>query len=607
MISRLFPSTLIRAILCLTLYLAPAGACLAQNEMQLSAGVETDGKSTVNSLREAWLQNPYAPGLYQEYLDALLQAKEYKTAETLVNELMKQQGPSPLLLIDLGSVYEAMGKKKKAGEQYNAALEGLNGDDNLTRMMATAFQKRNHPELAIRVYEQASALYRNAYIYYGPLSQLYAQTNQLDKAVGVILEAAPGMRQGPEEAKASLLQMIGNDAGKLRTAQKAIVKKINEQPGNPYFAELLTWVYTMKDDWDGALLQLEALDIRNKEDGTRLLQFARLAAKAGVYENAFRALDAILDKGTANRLYTTAAAEKLAIGMEQLENTPAFTPAQVAALEQEFADFLRQFPEFHITKTAQDFARLEAQYADRPDSAIDILQTAIHSPGASRQFVGQAKLQLGDYQVLTGKVWDASLTYSQVDKAFREDMLGEEARFRNAKLAYYRGDFDWAQGQLSVLKSATSELIANDALFLSVLITENVPPDSNLTPLNRFAYADLLLFQNKDKEADALLDSIAVNFAEHPLQDDILLLRARIAQKHKDFPLALTYLERITKEYGEDVLADDALFQMALIYEDNLKQPGRAKTLYEDLILTYPGSTFVQTARKKLAALTTEL
>lgn len=607
MISRLFPSTLIRAILCLTLYLAPAGACLAQNEMQLSAGVETDGKSTVNSLREAWLQNPYAPGLYQEYLDALLQAKEYKTAETLVNELMKQQGPSPLLLIDLGSVYEAMGKKKKAGEQYKAALEGLNGDDNLTRMMATAFQKRNHPELAIRVYEQASALYRNAYIYYGPLSQLYAQTNQLDKAVGVILEAAPGMRQGPEEAKASLLQMIGNDAGKLRTAQKAIVKKINEQPGNPYFAELLTWVYTMKDDWDGALLQLEALDIRNKEDGTRLLQFARLAAKAGVYETAFRALEAILDKGTANRLYTTAAAEKLAIGMEQLENTPAFTPAQIAALEQEFADFLVQFPEFHITKTAQDFARLEAQYADRPDSAIDILQTAIHSPGASRQFVGQAKLQLGDYQVLTGKVWDASLTYSQVDKAFREDMLGEEARFRNAKLAYYRGDFDWAQGQLSVLKSATSELIANDALFLSVLITENVPPDSNLTPLNRFAYADLLLFQNKDKEADALLDSIAVNFAEHPLQDDILLLRARIAQKHKDFPLALTYLEQITTKYGEDVLADDALFQMALIYEEHVKQPAKAKALYEDLILTYPGSTFVQSARKKLAALTTEL
>src|SRR5690606_27702483 len=113
----------------------------------------------------------------------------------------------------------------------------------------------------------------------------------------------------------------------------------------------------------------------------------------------------------------------------------------------------------------------------------------------------------------------------QVDKMYKQDMLGEEARFRNAKLAYYRGDFQWAQTQLTVLKSSTTELIANDALYLSVLITENTPPDSNITPLLRFAHADLLLFQNKTKEADLLLDSIATTFPENPLQDDILMLR----------------------------------------------------------------------------------
>lgn len=575
--------------------------------MDLGAGIDTPQKNTAASLREAYYRNPFAPGLYQEYLASLLAAKEYKTAEALVTEVMKQQGPTPLLLIDLGAVYEASGKKKKAEEQYEAALSGLNGDDNLTRLMAVAFQKLNRPELAIRVYEQASALYRNASIYYGPLSQLYAQTNQLDKAVGVILEAAPGMRQGPEEAKASLLQMIGNDAAKLRTVQKAIVKKINEQPGNPYFAELLTWVYTMKDDWEGALQQMEALDLRNKEDGSRLLSFARLAVREGAYETAYKALEAVMEKGTENPLYATAAAQKLKVGLEILEQNPGFTQDQVRDLSKQYEAFLIGFPQFYVTETALDFARLEAQYGNRPDSAIDILQTAIGTPGASRQFTGLAKLQLGDYQVLTGKVWDASLTYSQVDKAFREDMLGEEARFRNAKLAYYRGDFEWAQGQLSVLKSATSELIANDALFLSVLITENVPPDSNLTPLKRFAYADLLLFQNKDQAADQLLDSIATHFPEHPLQDDILLLRARIAQKHKDFPQALTYLQKIHKDYGEDVLADDALFQMAGIYENDLKQPARAVALYEQLIMEYPGSTFVQAARKKLSAMKTEL
>lgn len=594
---------LLRYLLCFTLSFSLTGTCLAQPELEGVAGRETPSKSTLSSLREAYYRNPYAPGLYQEYLDALLAAKEFKTAEALVNSALEQQGPSPLLLIDLGAVYEAAGKKKKAEEQYEAALGGMSGDDNLTRMMAAAFQRLQKPELAIRVYEQAAALYRNAYIYYGPLSRLYAQTNQLDKAVGVILDAAPGMRQGPDEAKASLLQMIGSDAGKLRIAQKAIVKKINEQPNNPYFAELLTWVYTMKDDWDGALMQIEALDLRNKEDGSRLLSFARFAITEKAYKSAFKALDAVMEKGAESPFYTTAAAQKLAVGMELLENDPAFTPAQVAALEKEFYGFLTRYPEFYVTQTALDFARLEARFANRPDSAIAILKTAIATPGASRQFTGQAKLQLGDYQVLTGQVWDASLTYSQVDKAFREDMLGEEARFRNARLAYYRGDFDWAQGQLSVLKSATSELIANDALFLSVLITENVTPDSNLTPLKRFAYADLLLFQNKDNAADQLLDSIALNFPEHPLQDDILLLRARIARKHKDYPQALAYLKQIIDRYGEDVLADDALFQTAAIYETDLKEPEKARAVYEQLILNYPGSTFVQTARKKLAAL----
>jgi tetratricopeptide (TPR) repeat protein len=207
---------------------------------------------------------------------------------------------------------------------------------------------------------------------------------------------------------------------------------------------------------------------------------------------------------------------------------------------------------------------------------------------------------MGDYHILLGSVWEASLLYSQVDKDFKEDMLGEEARFRNAKLSYYRGDFEWAQGQLSVLKASTSELIANDALYLSVLITENIPPDSNLVPLRRFAYADLLLFQNKDAEAEKLLDSITNVFPEHPLRDDILMQRARIAQKHLDYTKALDYLTQVSDKYGDDVLGDDAVFKAAEINYQYLQKKEDAKQLYEKLILTYPGSTFVQAARNRL-------
>jgi tetratricopeptide (TPR) repeat protein len=289
--------------------------------------------------------------------------------------------------------------------------------------------------------------------------------------------------------------------------------------------------------------------------------------------------------------------------MDRLEEDPAFKQEDVAKLQAAYAAFFEELPQYYATETLRDYARLEAQFAGNPVKAIELLTKAIAEPSARRDFTGWCKLQLGDYHILIGKIWDASLYYSQVDKAFREDMLGEEARFRNGKLAYYRGDFEWAQGQLSVLKASTSELIANDALYLSVLITENIPPDSNYVPLRRFAYSDLLLFQNKDAEASAILDSISTAFPKHPLKDDILLLHAKISQKHRDYSKALGFLEQIYKEHGQDVLGDDAVFKTAEIYEKFLSQKEEAKKYYEKLILDYPGSTYVQTARVRLAEL----
>jgi tetratricopeptide (TPR) repeat protein len=214
--------------------------------------------------------------------------------------------------------------------------------------------------------------------------------------------------------------------------------------------------------------------------------------------------------------------------------------------------------------------------------------------------MGLFKLQLGDYYLLTGKVWDASLTYSQVEKEYKQDVMAEDARFRNARLAFYRGDFDLAQKLLGILKSGTSTLISNDAIDLSVLITENVE-DSNTAPLQRFATAGLLMFQNKDKEAELLIDSIVTAAPKHPLADDIVMMHARLAIKHRDFTKALTYLKEVAEKYGKDVLGDDAVYKMAEIYDEELHQPQEAKKLYEQLVIDYPGSTYVQAARQRLS------
>jgi len=540
--------------------------------------------------------------VYSEYLTTLIAAKKYKDAEKTVEKQMTLR-ENPYLHIDLGIVYSSEGKEEKGKEEFETVLKMVNGDDMLTQRVVKAFTDAGKDDYAILAYEKTIQLVGSPFIYAGPLAALYAKTGALDKAIDLLVGTYnPAQFGNVENIKTLLLQILGNDPDKLEQTQKILVKKINAQPENIYYAELLTWIFTQKNDWDGALIQIEAIDERNQETGKRLVDLARSATNAKQYQAAVKAYDDVIAKGKGLDNYATASSEKLATLLTQLKNNPAYKPEDVTSLEKLYDSFMVEFPKYYSTQTTTDFATLEAQYGNDVPKAIDILQKGIAVPDTRRNIAGNFKLQLGDYYVLVGQLWEASLEYSQVDKEFKQDDLGEDARFRNAKLAYYRGDFDWAQRQLRVLKSATSELIANDALYLSVLITENVE-DSNLVPLQRFANAGLLLFQNKDKEAEDLLDSLNKAFPKHPLNDDILMLRAEIAIKHRDYNKALGYLKNIYEQYGKDVLGDDAVFKMAEIYQDDLHQIDQAKHFYEQLIIDYPGSTYVQTARQKLAEL----
>jgi tetratricopeptide (TPR) repeat protein len=265
---------------------------------------------------------------------------------------------------------------------------------------------------------------------------------------------------------------------------------------------------------------------------------------------------------------------------------------------------LEAYPAFKLKETLREYAELEARYSNDIDKAILLLSEIVKASNVDRAFRGRCKLEMGDYELVRNNIWESTLLYSQVDKEFKQDMLGEEARFKNAKLSYYTGDFKWSQGQLDVLKASTSELIANDALNLSVLITENNPPaDSNTTPLLMFARADLLEFQNKDEEAIAILDSVTTLFPKHPLLDDILMTRAEIATKKQDFSEAAMHLQKIVTDYADDILADDAIFTLAGINETFFSNKDEAKRLYEQIIIKYPGSTYVNQARKNFRRL----
>ena len=227
----------------------------------------------------------------------------------------------------------------------------------------------------------------------------------------------------------------------------------------------------------------------------------------------------------------------------------------------------------------------------------------IDYPGINPRIQAQGKLSLADFYLMKGEIWEATLLYSQVDKAFTEELIGHEARLRNAKLSYYAGDFQWAQAQFDVLKASTSKLISNDALDLSIFILDNLGLDTTATPLELYSQADLLVFQNRFPEAFLKLDTLLREFPEHSLDDDVLYTKATIYKKKREYQKAAEMLHTIVDDYPEEIRADNALYMLANLYETHLNDIEKAKELYEKLFIDYSGSTFAVEARKRFRAL----
>lgn len=559
----------------------------------------TDQLRRLNEAKVLYEQQPGNPEHYLNYYQLLIQEKEYQQALNLAEKIWQDQA-EPIYLVDQIHALRFLKQDKKAEDLQLQILQRSKGNDGLILKIAQRLETHQRIDDAIQLLEQARTVTMDPIFYAAPLGRLYAKTDKTDKAIELLIEASMAYREDPQALQSQILEVIQDDPAKHKLAQAALLRKVTEFPQHQPYVVILTWLYTVKGDWDGALLQVRSLDLRNKENGSRLIEFAQDAAINQQWEVAQKALQFVLQKDLENAIKKRVLETQLDIAYQQCTTSLQLTKEQIDQTLKLFTHNIAELPQFYGSEMSIKYATLLGQYFDQIPQGISVLEQTIEAPGARRDIVAQAKLLLGDYYIIQDKVWDATLVYSQVDKEFKEDALGEEARYRNAKLAYYRGDFDWAQAQLKVLKSFTSELMANDALYLSVLITENIPADSNLVPLQEFAKADLLLFQNKMSDALKVLNDIQVKFPQHPLNDDIWLLKSRIALKQHQPIEAIKYLEEILKGFKEDVLADDATFRIAEIYERYLNNSKEAKKYYEDLILNFSGSTYTQEARKRL-------
>jgi len=543
---------------------------------------------------------------YPPFLNCYIQLKEYDKAEKLIKKQIKRLPANSTLWVDLGQVYAAEGKEDLARQQYDKAIKSLFPDVQQVLSLGSSFVEKRMMDYAVTTYLEGRKMLSEVYPFNFELADAYAQMNQPQKMVDEYLNLLEFNEGYLSNVQAILQNKMAFDmeGGLAQIVRTSLLRRVQRGNQKIIYNELLYWLLLQEKDFDTALIQAKALDKRNDENGSRLITLGRLCVSNQQYSVAEECFSYVLDKGKSNSNYISARMELIASRDKKITTSPSYTNADLIKLEQDYEITFIELGRTPLTASlVSNYAHLKAFYLNKIDEAIVLLEETINMPRISPQFAAQCKLELGDILILNGEVWDASLYYSQVDKDFKNDAIGREAKFRNARLSYYMGEFEWAAAQLNVLKAATSQLISNDAMQLGLLIMDNLGDDSITFPLIMYARADLFEFCNQNDSALATLDSILVEFPGHSLTDEIWYKQAGIYFKKGDFTKAHDLYFKVFETFPDDILGDDALYKMAEITEVNLKDAARAKEYYELLLTKYPGSLFAVDARKRFRTL----
>ncbi len=540
---------------------------------------------------------------YKNYLKCLVALKDFESATKLIKKQKKKRKNDPTLIIDMGYLYKQQDKIEQANSEFEKAINQLEPKSNSIRNMASSFKQLEEPDYAIACYLKGKELLKDPTAFAYDLATSHKNKGEYDKMITHYLDY---LTIQPDKE-----QIVKNEFQKILPFEKykdalesQLYRRIQNQPEELLFPELLIWFFIQDKNYEDAFIQVKALDRRLNEDGQRVFELAQSAAIDNQFEAAITGYKYVIEKGNTSPMYEPARIAMIGTKMKKLQYDTNYTELELQELEADHLTLLEEIGRNpSTTATMTSLSKLYAFYMYDLDKAIEILEEVIAMPAASRQDKARAKLSLGDFYIMKDDVWEATLYYSQVDKDFQDDILGEDARFRNAKLSYYTGDFEWSQAQLNILKASTSELISNDAIELSVFIMDNLGLDTSLVAMNMFAKADLLIFQNNADKAYTVLDSIENMFPGHALADDILYRRGQIEFKKRNYEKAAEHWEEVLGKFATDILADNALFYLADLYDNYLDQKPKAKEYYQNIIVNYPGSLFIIEARKRFRKL----
>ena len=537
--------------------------------------------------------------IYSPYFISLINTNNFSTAEKLAKRLYSKNPQRLNYLVDVIVSLKKQEKVNKFVFNLKKLYWKLDGRNSQTIQLANRFLSFEMYDIALEVYEKSSKI-NNLFSYDLQRAQLYGLLGENKMMVDQYLDF---LLNNPNQKKvvfSNIQRFLDNngikDFNNTNLVKRSLLNIIKKYPDRYDFNEMLIWLFMQNQQYKLALQQVISLDRRNQNSLSKIFEITEKLLDLEKFKLAIEGLDYIISKGFNSELYITSHINKLYAETKILNNKNE----DLEPINSKYNSVIREVGKnSYSILLLSNYAHFKAFYMKNLEDAKIILEDAMKITNADPTEIAECKIQYADIMLLSGNIWDALLFYSQVEKDFKENPIGHTAKFKRAKIAYYKGDFTWAQAQLDVLKVSTSKLISNDAMDLSLLISDNYNLDTIDQPMMQFARADLLFFQQKYDEAILTFDSILTLFNGHDLSDEIYFRKYKIFSAKNDTESSVKMLEKIINDFSYEILIDDALYSIAKIYENKYNDNAKAMDYYQKIILDHEGSIYASEARNR--------
>ncbi len=537
--------------------------------------------------------------LYDYYIISLIKAEEYNKALKIAKKEAKKHNQRAQYLITLGYVYKISGNTTKSKKEYSNAIKNMKGTIAEVNEVAQNFIRFGEFKWAEKAYIKGKKLTNYTFLY--EMANLYDIWRMYDKMIDCYLDLIKENIKNYSTAKnVFTTHLYRENSGEFASIlERKLIERIQK---DDYFAyrKLLIWFYLQEGNIQEALIQAKAYDKKLKNGGVMTYEVGLAAQKSKKYDLAQEAFNYIINQWKHSPYYWKAKFGILNTKYNYIKNNSNPDSSELFSLAQEYLNIINELGINKKTKPILlQYCHLEAFYIHNYSKAIEILDKTIKMRELKPNEKGQFMIEKADILVAANQLWAAILLYAKVQEEFRGKEIADEAAFKKAKTYFYLGKFKWAKSQFDILKGSSTKLTANDAIYYSFFINENISEDSTQTALKLYAQADRYIFARYFDSALILIDTILTKFPMSRIIDDALWLKYKIYFEQHNYKKAVEALEKILTNYSGSILTDKALYFSGVLYQDYLHNTAKAGEYYKELLINYKDSFYISEARKR--------